>query len=150
MRRLVLLGLTLLVIVAGGFILVAALSGDDTTFPDPDQPVETSVGEIVEDPEIWYRRIADVTARAVPVADEYLVLAEDGEAIVAQIEPNAVRGEIEPGEEVRVIGVVTGFDRFDVAELDRLLAGDPPPELREARTDLDGSFISAERVEAAG
>lgn len=133
-----------------GVIAVAAafgLAADDWDRNIPEEPVATSVDEIVDVPAKFLREPIRVTGTAVPVDGERFVLRGTRDLIVVRPEPGVLEGPIRGGERVTVAGVVENFDRLQIAELRELLASGRHPALAAAPTALDDPFVSADRVD---
>jgi len=126
------------VVIALGAAAVLALQdrGEENRDPGsgPQDVARVDVGVITRVPDRWFRENVLVTGEAVPVDEERFVLrGEDGGAIVVNPRPNAVDGEVEPGERVAVYGTVFGFSRLQTAELERLLGDPATPAARRCR-----------------
>lgn len=140
-----LIAAVVVVVVAFVVLVVVAPFEDD----GEQGPTEVAVDAVVETPPLWYRKRVELTAPAVPLEGDRFLLEGEEQAIVVQPEPDAVEGEIEPGERVTVTGVVARLDRLQASELRPLLRGGRQPLLAEAPTALGGPYVSADRVDAA-
>lgn len=140
-------------LVSGGVALVAAVAlvllvpGGDGPIdePVPAAPTTTTVEAIVDVPPLWFRRAVRVTGTAVPVDGERFVLRDAGAAIVVRPQPGTVR-DLRRGARVTVAGVVSGLGRLQTTELEAILRSGDHPALRDAPTELDGAYISADAV----
>lgn len=140
MRR---LGAALLVF---GALAGASCGGEDRDTA-PEQAVETSVDAIVDVPPRFLREPVRVEGTVVPIDAERFVLRGERETIIVVPEPGTVDDELGRGETVTVSGVVENFDRLQLAELERLLASGRYPALRDAPTERDDPFLSADAIQ---
>lgn len=148
--------LVFVLLVSGGLALIAAvvlllgIPGNDGPIEKPSspRPTSTTVEAIVDVPPLWYRRAVRVTGTAIPVDGERFVLRDAGAAIVVRPQPGAA-GDLRSGERVTVSGVVSGLGRPQTTELAALLRSGDHPALRDAPTELEGAYISAEAVAPA-
>lgn len=136
---------------AAGIVTLAvifALVSDSGDQNIPDEPVETSVDEIVDVPPKFLREPVRVSGSAVPIDRQRFVLRGARELIVVRAEPGAISGEVRAGERVTVTGIVENFDRLQIADLREVIRRGRHPALAAAPTELDDPFVSADHVEA--
>ena len=141
--------LGVLVVGAGAALIVIPALDDEEAYPEPDRPVATSVGAIVDVPPRWYRQIVEVSGRATPLTDRYFLLTGSDAAIVVRQGTVDPAGAVEDGERIRVIGVVTKMNRIISEELGEIAGATAPAGVAWAGTDLGDPLISAERITAA-
>ena len=134
------------VAVAAAFVLLP--EGEDEPYPryEGNEPIETSVAEIVDVTQLWYRKPVELSGIVREVDDERFVLDGKEQSILVRPEPATIDDDIGPGDRVTVVGVVNRLNRLQAAELRELRRTRAEPALSRPPIAEGAPFVSADYV----